>query len=62
MSLAKTRRTFKLMNTGAGRYGSGTFRVKGPTPLNLPTYAFELLDKGSDFLENALFFGEVLRI
>lgn len=30
--------------------------------LNLPTHAFELLNKSGDFLENALLFGQVLRI
>jgi hypothetical protein len=30
--------------------------------LDLPTHAFEFFNKGSDFLKNALFFREVLRI
>ena len=38
------------------------FLAKLRVTLDLPAHPFELLDESSDFLEHALFFGQVLRI
>ena len=61
-------RIFKFPNNwifiqaAVGPVGATIGNEHGIHPSDLPTHTFELLNESSDFLEHALFFGQVLRM